>query len=214
MKRKLDEMGFSNVSVMYNFKDIYPLDENELINDHAEPFRFCTFSRVSKEKGIEDAISAVKSLNDEYGKIVATLDIYGHINSDYVEKFEQIKKTLPDYIKYKGVVSSKMSIEAIKGYYMLMFPTYYEGEGFAGTLIDAFSSGLPVIATDWRYNGEIVEDGVTGLVYSYKEKALLKEKIKFACENPSVIQKMRPNCLKESRKYLPEIAIQPLYDNI
>ena len=214
MKENLNKLGLNNVSIMCNFKDLQPVETKEINADHEKPYKFCTFSRVSKEKGIEDAVNAIISLNDEYKDVVATLDIYGPVDEDYKERFEKIKKDFPEYIRYMGMVPSEKSVEIIKEYYMLLFPTYYEGEGFAGTLIDAFSAALPVIATNWRYNSEIVTDGHTGYIYSYKEKEKLKEKIKFACENPDSIQRMRYNCVEESKKYIPEIAIFPLYKNL
>ena len=51
----------------------------------------------------------------------------------------------------------------------MIFPTYYVGEGFPGTIIDAFSSGIPDIATDWRYNSEIVQNGKTGYIYKLNQ---------------------------------------------
>ncbi len=37
--------------------------------------------------------------------------------------------------------------------------------GFAGTLIDAMAAGVPVIASNWKYNPEIVIENVTGRIY-------------------------------------------------
>ncbi|MFR3494185.1 MAG: glycosyltransferase [Blautia sp.] len=60
------------------------------------------------------------------------------------------KASSPQYIRYKGMVPFNQSTEVLKNYDALLFPTYYEGEGFAGTIIDAFAAGLPVIASDWK----------------------------------------------------------------
>ena len=46
----------------------------------------------------------------------------------------------------------------LKKYFALLFPTYFHGEGFAGCLIDAFFAGIPVIATDWLYNKDIINN--------------------------------------------------------
>ena len=85
---------------------------------------------------------------------------------DYKEHFLQIIDDVPKYIQYKGITESNLSSAILKDYYFLLFPTYYPGEGFAGTLIDAFSSGLPVIATDWMYNSEIIKNGFNGYLFS------------------------------------------------
>ena len=41
-----------------------------------KPLPLCTFSRVMKEKGIEDAVYAVRTVNEHFGRTVYTLDIY------------------------------------------------------------------------------------------------------------------------------------------
>lgn len=46
----------------------------------------------------------------------------------------------------------------LRNYFALLFPTYFHGEGFAGCIIDAFFAGIPIIATDWLYNKDIVKD--------------------------------------------------------
>lgn len=51
-------------------------------------------------------------------------------------------------------------------YFVLLFPTYYENEGFARTLIDAYSAEVPVIVTDRRYNSELVTDKM-GFIYKH-----------------------------------------------
>jgi len=85
----------------------------------------------------------------------------------------------------------------------LLFPTYYEGEGFPGTIIDAFSSGLPAIATDWRYNSELISNGETGFIYklnNYKETGLM-EILKEVYNKPEKIMAMKSSCLNEAKKY-------------
>ena len=210
MKISLEKQGFTNVFIMPNFKDLSVLTVKDLIYTTQEPFAFCTFSRVMKEKGIEDAIHAITQLNTQAGRTVATLDIYGKIDDNYTEKFEKLKQTFPPYIYYKGIVSPSQSVKVLKNYFALLFPTYYEGEGFAGTLLDALAAGIPVIASDWKYNKEIVQDGKTGVVIH----ASLLEEINRAISNPSHFNVMKPLCLQEAQKYTPRGAIRPLLKHL
>jgi glycosyltransferase involved in cell wall biosynthesis len=46
----------------------------------------------------------------------------------------------------------------------MLFPTYWQGEGFPGAIIDAFVSGVPVIASDWNMNREIIIHEKNGLL--------------------------------------------------
>ena len=203
MKIKLVDMGFHNVIVMPNCKKLNILEPEELVYAKEEPYKLCTFSRVMKEKGIEDAVDAVIAVNKEMGRIVYTLDIYGQIGSNQVEWFKNLEERFPTYIKYKGLVDFDETTHVLKDYFMLLFPTYYDGEGFAGTLIDAMAAGVPVIASNWRYNSEIIKEGKIGFIIN---KNLKNELVK-VLSTTNMVNDMKISCLVEAEKYLPEKAI-------
>lgn len=214
MKQKLARMGIINVLVMPNFKNIKPIKEKELKQNYKKPYKVCTFSRVSKEKGIEDAIEVVTSINKEANEEIYALDIYGQIDESYKIEFENIMQNFPSYIKYKGCIDSEKSVEILKNYYLLLFPTYYTGEGFAGTLIDAMNSGVPVIASNWRYNSEIIYNGINGYTYETRNNKELKKIMLSFLENQSLYNKMKKNCIKEANKYTSENAIKIMINEI
>lgn len=209
MKKALEAQGFNNVYVMPNFKDLNILKESELVYHHTEPYRLCTFSRVMKEKGIEDAVNAVKTVNEHFGRIVYTLDIYGQVDSAQTEWFNELKSTFPLYIKYGEFVPFDKSVEVLKNYFALLFPTYYEGEGFAGTLLDAMAAGVPVIASDWRYNPEIVNEK-TGYVYPVHDNHAFVTTLISVGNNSDLLLSKKSDCLKEAEKYRAENVIQCL----
>lgn len=208
MVELLKKSGLNNVFYMPNFKRLNIIDNNEIMKSEKFPLSMCTFSRVMQEKGIEDAILAVKSINNKYKQVIYTLDIYGQVDKAYEEKFKNLASDFPDYINYKGIVDYKESVNVLKNYFALLFPTYYPGEGLAGTIIDAFSAGLPVIATDWNYNSEIIKNQYTGLVYDNKDHGKLEEILEKIMKEPHLIDNMRLNCLKESKSYSPEIVVK------
>ena len=70
MKKSLEEQGFSNIYLMPNCKPLEILSKDQLVFPKDEPYKLCTFSRVMKEKGMEDAINAVKAVNEKYKKVV------------------------------------------------------------------------------------------------------------------------------------------------
>lgn len=212
MKKKLEARGLNNVYVIPNFKNIGILDEHQLVFNDSEPYRFCTFSRVMKEKGIGEAVEAIKNVNRQYGRTVACLDIYGQIEEKQKDWFDELRKSFSDSVRYIGLVSYNDTVETIKNYYALLFPTYYRGEGFAGTLIDAMSSGVPVIASDWKYNNEVVVQGKTGvLIKANDQEALNNAVMSCLC---SEWNDMKIKCLIEAKKYQPEVAIRPLVEHL
>ena len=214
MKSSLQSRGFENSVVMYNFKELEPLAEDDVEYPEYEPYKICTFSRVMKEKGIEDAIDAVESVNAHFGRTVYTLDIFGQVDDEYKERFSQLEKSFPDYISYGGAIEANKSVETLKSYFALLFPTYYKGEGFAGTLIDAMSAGVPVIASDWKYNSEFVVPGKTGVTIENCNAERLAEELINIAAAPEKWNSMRLSALKELEKYKPDIAARPLIDRI
>ena len=74
----------------------------------------------------------------------------------------------------------------MQDYFVLLFPTNYEGKGFAGILIDAYSAGVPVIAYDWKYNAERVNETVGG-VYPTGDQLAFVDILKAAATNPTLL---------------------------
>lgn len=214
MKNTLKNLGLDNVLYLPNFKRLNILDEESIHNTTMEPYKLCTFSRVMKEKGIEEAITSVITVNETLGRTVYKLDIYGQVEEEYVERFEQLKKDFPSYISYKGIVNYNESVEVLKEYFALLFPTHYEGEGFAGTILDAFAAGVPVIATNWRYNSEIINDKSDGLLYDYNNNLELNRILFDIHSNPTIVNNMRKNCLKQAKKFTPEVVVNSLIKHL
>lgn len=183
-------------------QDIYSPEQHDLI-------QVCTFSRVIKDKGIEEAIEAVKHVNEK--GVAVELHIYGEIYIGYKDTFESIMKEVPHYIKYCGIVDYHNNLNVLKQYYLLLFPSIYKAEGFPGTLTDAFFSGTPVIATNWNYNRELIEEGKTGFLYEPQDLHRLEELLVYAIKNPELIQQMRLNCIHEAKKYTYDTMMEQIF---
>lgn len=168
------------------------------------------FSRVIKEKGMGEAAKAIAKVNSRFGRKRAVLRIYGLIEDVYREEFEKLLDEYQDCVFYGGCIPFDQSVEVLSDSYMLLFPSVYRGEGMPGTILDAFSAGLPVIATDWHFNAELVQNGVTGYCYDWKKPELLEEHILYCMEHPEEVNGMRENCLKEAAKYTPEIVMEKI----
>lgn len=166
-----------------------------------------------QEKGIADAVKTVIEVNQSLGRTVFSLDIYGQVDENQTDWFEELRKIFPDYIRYGGLIPFDRSVETLKEYFALLFPTYYEGEGFAGTLIDAYSAGVPVIASDWKYNTELVNENV-GYVYKTRDNTALAELLNAMAADPTMILKKKKPCLQEVEKYKIEKAVSVLLDRI
>jgi len=210
MKRALESRGFTNAAVMPNFKDLDRLTPQELEYQTEPPYKLCTFSRVMREKGIGDAAAAVRAVNEESGRVVYTLDIYGQVDRGCAKEFTELQKTFPAYVRYRGEVPYEESVGTLKEYFALLFPTRFFTEGVPGTIIDAYAAGVPVISSRWESFADVVEDGKTGVGYTFGEPAEMKGILDELLRNPQKLADMKPACLRAAEKFTPEAALEGL----
>ncbi len=105
------------------------------------------------------------------------------IRSIFMEKFgrtipmnlKSYKRHFPEYIKYKGSVNYDESVETLKNYFALVFPTLFYTEEYLGTIIDAYAAGLPVISSKWESYDDVIEDNITGIGYKFGSDDALVE---------------------------------------
>ena len=214
MKRALEEKGFGNVFVMPNCKELAVLSEEELFYPEGEPYRLCTFSRVMREKGIGDAVDAVRAVNESLGRTVYTLDIYGQVDEAQTEWFDALRESLPDYVRYGGLVPFDKSVETLRESFALLFPTRFYTEGIPGTVIDAYAAGIPVVSARWESFSDLIADGETGIGYTIECAEELTEILRALAEDPNRITAMKRACLARARAYLPEQALNVLCDRL
>ena len=214
MKNALDSQGFTNVYVMPNCKPLDTISKDELCKSYSAPYKLCTFSRVMKEKGIEDAVNAVKVVNEKFGTTVFTLDIYGQVDSLQTEWFEELKNNFPDYITYGGLVPFDKSVDVLKDYFALLFPTLYIGEGVPGTFIDAFAAGVPVITSEFTNSRELIDDKTNGIIFNFANFEKFCKTLENIANEPEIIVSMKEACINEAQNYRPDKALSVLINNI
>lgn len=214
LKERLESLGVCNVECLPNFKRLKKLEEHDLPKYNEEPIRFCTFSRVNKAKGIGIASETTIAINRKAGYKRCFLDIYGPIEENYDLTLKQYIEKSDGAISYKGIVNYSESVDTLKNYYALLFPTTFYGEGFPGTLLDAFSAGIPVIATNWHLNGEIIEHKQTGFLYEWEHSEKLEMWMQYAIDNPDLINSMKKKCLQKAESYSPDSVINIIDERI
>jgi len=187
---KLKAIGITNTEYIPNFKSITPISIDEMRGiQYERPFKFCTFCRVEPRKGIEDALIAMKEIN-EVNPGTAELDVYGPIQPGQEDWFDRMQKEYNGLFNYCGVVNPNDSVDCLKEYLALLFPTRYFTEGMPGTIIDAMFAGIPVIARKWAWCDNMIKDGYNGIVYDFSNPRAIDQ-----------ILNMKENCLKESFRY-------------
>lgn len=201
MYNTLTEIGFRNAIVVPNFKNIDYVPSGVSKTQEHTPLRFVFLSRIIPEKGCNTIIDAVKLLNETH-KDKFTVDFWGPFESSYEKEFLRRIETL-DNVEYKGFLDlrNQKNYDVLAKYDAMLFPTYWQGEGFPGIVIDAFVAGLPVIATDWSQNADIIDDGNTGVILKENSAEALRDAMLSFINCRERIAEMRDNCRRMARSY-------------
>lgn len=216
--KEFADKGFKNVTNISSFSSKLKISENEALMKAQNyktctAYNFCFFARVEKTKGILLACNAIQKAIKKYPDKKISFDIFGELkDSDLKNKLIKISRENPQ-ISYKGVLSSKNCLNILSEYFCMLFPTYYHGEGTPHTIIESFMAALPVIASNWAYNSELIDDGHTGLIFELNTNELF-EKICWAIENKDKLSQISQNCYKKSSQYEAENLLKPLLKNL
>ena len=199
MLRQLEECGVKGVMQVPNFKRIDYLPK---VSVPQNVLRFVFLSRIMAEKGCNEILAAAKLLNEWGLQKQYIVDFYGKVADDYKTTFEEGLSKLPN-VKYQDFLDMRKEegYDRLATYDMLLFPTYWKGEGFAGIFIDAFVSGLPLIITDWAHNRQFVKEGETGLFIPVQDAKALAQKMKDCIEGQYNISIMKELCQIEAKRY-------------
>ena len=201
MKEKMTEMGFANTLYVPNFKNISYLPTRKP-HQAGRPIHFVFLSRIIPEKGCDYIIDAVKMLNSQGLAGRFCVHFYGTIADSYNKVFHQQIASLTN-VEYKGFLDLRKveNYDVLAQYDVMLFPTYWHGEGFPGIIIDAFIAGLPVIASDWGHNSEIIETGKNGVIIPARNVEELSKQMLAFTKNTTERERMSQCCQAAARKY-------------
>jgi len=213
MVESLKKCGVSNAVYVPNFKSIPNIPCHKTASG---TIRFIFLSRIIPQKGVDYILEAAKQLNTHGLSRKFTIDFFGEIEKSYEQDFKQ-KISGAKNIAYKGLLKLREpgGYEKLTEYDMMLFPSYWKGEGFAGVFIDAFIAGLPVLASDWNFNPEIIEHGKTGLVIPVHSVSALHDAMLEVIEDKIDLRKMSENCRAQAAALdVSRVITQELFTNV
>lgn len=208
MVHQLTECGMNNVRRVPNFKAVSycpDLEKALVLRRKSEKTRFVFLSRIMPGKGCDYLLEAVRQLNEKGQQDLFIVDFYGKIDESYKETFTR-KVNLLDNVNYHGLLDlrTKEGYDTLATYHAMAFPTFHPTEGFAGVFIDAFIAGLPVLASDWAYNPEIIRHGELGWLFpAHQAEAIVNTLEHYICRRDE-LDAMALNARKEMSVYKAE----------
>lgn len=160
--------------------------------------RFGFVGLLSQGKGIEHLCS-------EFARLKATnVFIFGKGESPEYEENLKLKFN-SDNIKFMGYNSNLK--EVYSSFDILIIPSLWN-ESAGRVVIEAYSYGLPVIASNRGGIPEFVEKGKTGLVFDPDVPRALTEKVSWFLFNRDRMDEMSGNCLSKARELSKDNVIE------
>lgn len=198
MVNELNQMGLDNVVYVPNSK---PLDyKPKLRHSEKDIFRFVFMSRIHPDKGINEIFDACVLLMKMNVKRSFTVDFYGKISEGFEDDFNRLLENHSNCF-YRGYLNllQHEGYDVLSQYDCMLFPTYWDSEGFPGVVLDSNICGVPIIATDWNLNREVITD-INGAIIPVQDcQALAYEMKRFIDEVD--VDGMRKGCVSFAIQY-------------
>lgn len=175
-------------------KEKYRAEIRSKYNLKDTDFVFGFVGRITRDKGINELISAFKGILDH--KSNAYLMIVGRPDND-----NTIDKELYAWAKSSENVIFTGYTSTVEKYFSAMdvfvFPSYREGFGMV--VAEAQAMGVPVIVTNIPGPVDAMIDGETGLIVKDKDTSSLRKAMEYFQSSSDVTKKYNKNCVEHIR---------------
>jgi glycosyltransferase involved in cell wall biosynthesis len=162
---------------------------------HTPPRRLLYVGQVVRHKGVHTAIEALSILVNQwrYPSLQLTI-VGGSLLPQYVEELHRAVEcsALEEHVQFVRQVPRDHLPSIYKEHDVLVFPSVID-EGFPRVILEAFSSGLPVVATATGGSSEILQHGVNALVFPKEDAGRCATQIKTLLDDHELFQTLRKN---------------------
>lgn len=202
--QKMDFFPKSNIKIVPNS---HGLGTEALQNNFSESPRFqqndgmicfLYIGRLDKTKGIDVLCQVFSLVARKNQKVILRIAGWGPLDEALREKYQHL-----DNIIFTGPVFGAQKRELFQISHVLVAPSVAP-ESFGIVIAEAFSYGMPVIASKIGAFPEIVREGETGFLVEPGSVEELAAAISRVSEEKNLIASMSENCFKEARKYTTE----------
>jgi len=199
------EYSFKNVNYFPNFR-IHSFEPS--FRQNTRTFKIVYMARIFRMKGVDAIFRLAKHIDDKYKNGHSfIIDFYGPIVKDEEEYFKaEIEKFA--FVSYLGVLEPDQIYSNLNEYDLLVLPTRYSDEGFPGTILDAYYSGVPVIASNWRFLPEFVDHGNSGYLFDLDKEEDFYAYTEHLFNDREKLLKMKHFAFEKSKEFSPESAWQ------
>ena len=148
---------------------------------------FVVASRLVKDKGIHEVVSAFTELKEESDNVSLT------ILGDGPDRAHLETMSGAENVTFLG--HAKDPLQYLRDADVFVHPTYHEG--FSVALVEASMMSLPIIATSVGGNVEIINDHETGLLVPARDSRSLHEAMRELLKNEKLRRELGTNARKQ-----------------
>lgn len=199
MRGKMLAEGLKQVVYLPNFKDLSLSKEKCCFEDLSEKLQCVFFSRIDPLKGTDIILDSLES--DRLKDKNIHVDFYGPVLDGYKDTFMPRIERMSN-VNYCGLLNffDGSGQKILTKYHLALFPTFWPGEGFPGVVVDALAVGLPILASDWQHNAEIVTPDV-GFLCKANDKTDFVHKISDIYDDRMKLTAYSTRCKAASHNY-------------
>jgi glycosyltransferase involved in cell wall biosynthesis len=176
-----------------------PINLGRSIRGHR---RFVFVGHVKPSKGVAEIIEASKILRSRD----LSVDVYGPLQEGVTPFW-----FTDTAVKYCGPLASEDVIETLTRYDVLLLPTYFDGEGYPGIILEAYCAGIPVISTNWGGIPEIVT-AETGILVQPRDAIGLANAMRTLIDSDHLLSILRNGVRSKAREFDSERWTQHFID--
>jgi glycosyltransferase involved in cell wall biosynthesis len=208
-----------NIFIIFNFFDTKFINQNINYNPKKNEKILAFIGRLSKEKGLGLLIKIMPDLRAKLKNVC--LNIIGPLSGwkttnypkdSYVKYLQgRVKKhNLISQIRFTGVKFGISKYRELSKTDLVINPTTAIEDIFPRINIESLACGVPVIATDWAGNKEIIKDGYNGYLVNVDKTPGKKPKVDTqqmvdlivkVLKDKKLLAKLKKNALKSAEAY-------------
>ncbi|MCB9222433.1 MAG: glycosyltransferase family 4 protein [Ignavibacteria bacterium] len=156
------------------------------------PIKLIFIGSMIQRKGLADLLLAVELLNTN--KIQLTICGRGQYDENLLKRFSHLRN-----IKIKRNLSHFELINEMHQSDIFVLPSLIEG--FAHVILEAMSTGLPIITTANTCGPDVIRDEFDGLICDIKNPTSIAEKIEWFIQNITNLPDMGKSASERSSYY-------------
>lgn len=162
----------NKIAVIYNGVDAISNDINKISKN--SKFHGVLVGGIYPSKGQEEVIRSLSLLTDEYKKKII-IDFIGTGNQSYIQSLKKLAENLnvEMCVRFRGYIEN--AAEYLSEYDFGIMSS--KSEAFGRTTVEYMLNKILVIASNSGANEELIDHGITGLIYDIDEPESLKNQI-------------------------------------